>query len=355
MTRVGSEHGRAGLIDRRRLSYLGGAGLAGGLLGCSRRARPADRILVSAAPTISMASLYLAFESNYFEEAGLKVELQEIREPRVTLPMLAGGKLDVSFTALSPPVLNAIAKGGRLRIVAGREVASPQCGDFGAVYGTRRRFPKGIPDFRALKGARIAVRRTAGIGDFALEVELASVGLPASAVEMLPFTDAEAMAALLGGHVDGLVSQGQIDRGHAAAPQLVRSPGLGTILPNFQYSFVLFGERLLDSPPELGARFLAAYFRGAREFLEGRTPRFMQEFARSNGLDFERLRSACRETFLADGTIDLDSIKRLSGWAAEKGYSERALSPEEAVDSRFLDLVRQRPHARRQGAILTCT
>jgi len=270
------------------------------------------------------------------------VEIQEIREPRVTLPVLAGGKVDVSFTAFSPPVINAMEKGGRLKIVAGREIASPRCGDFGAVYSTREKFPKGIPSFRLLKGRRIAVRRAASNAEFALETELASVGLPPSAVEMVPYAEAEAMAALLGGHVDGLVSQGTISRGHAALSRLVRSPGLGDVLPGFQYSYILFGARLLDSPVEVGARFLAAYLRAARDFMRGRTPRFMDEFARSNDLDREAVRRACRDTYVADGAIDFESIRRFVDWAAQKRYCTGGLTRDQAVDTRFLELARRR-------------
>jgi len=338
-------------LNRRRAVSLGGATVISCLLGCSGRGRTSGRekIRISAAPTLSMCSLYLAQEAGYFQRAGLEVELQEIREPRVTLPMLAGGKVDVSFTAFAPVVINALARGGRLSIVAGREIASPHCGDFGAVYGTRKRFPSGIPNFRLLKGKRIAVRRAAGIGEFALETELASVGLPPSAVEMMPYAEAEAMAAVLGGHVDGLVSQGNIERGHAAASQLVRTPGLGQILPNFQYSYVLFGSRMLESSVEMGARFLAAYLRASREFLQGRTPNFMVQFARSNNLDPEAVQRACRGTFVADGTIDFESIQRFVSWAVKRGFCTQTLSRERVVDTRFLELAQRQLHEEDAG------
>jgi NitT/TauT family transport system substrate-binding protein len=333
-------------MDRRRILAVGGAAFLGLLNGaCRNRRSTLDPIRISASPTLSMASLYLAQESGYFEQAGLAVELQEIRDPRLTLPMLAAGKLDVSFTAFAPTVVNAIAKGARLRLVAGREIASSTCGDFGAIYTTRRRHPRGDLDFRWLKGKSIAVRHTTGIGQFALEMELKSVNLPASAVSSAAYAEAEAMAALLGGHVDGVMSQGNIDRGHAALSRLVRTPGLGQVLPSFQYSHTMFGARLLDAPVDLGARFLAACLRASREFLDGRTPRFMQEFAKANNLDFERVRSYCRGTFTPDGAIDFESAQRFQDWAVTRGFCEKRISREQAVDERFLEAARQRLRA----------
>jgi ABC-type nitrate/sulfonate/bicarbonate transport system substrate-binding protein len=331
------------LLGRRRLLQLAGGTAAWFQAGCSERRSSSgkDRIRVSAAPTLSMCALYLAQELGYFSEAGLDVAVHEVNTPNATIAMLAGGKIDVSFTAFSPSVINALVKGARLKIVAGREIASPLCGDFGAVYTTKSRFPIGAPDFHWLRGKRIAVRRAAGLSEFAVEIELASVGLPPSAVQAVPFAEAEAVAALLGGHVDGLVSQGNIERGHAAAGHLVRTPGLGRVLPNFQYSHVLFGATLLDLPPDVGGRFLAAYLHASREFLQGKTPAFMERFAQSNNLDFQRVRAACRNTYAQDGEIDFESMRRVSDWAIRKSYCAPGLSRELALDQRFLDIARR--------------
>ena len=188
-----------------------------------------------------MSSLHLALESGYFREAGLAVDIRQSPGPEYTPVLLAGGELDVAFTAISPTVINAVIRGGRLKLVAGREIASPRCGDFGAVYGTRKGFPRGIPDFRLLKGKRIVLRWLGDLGAFALDTELAGVSLSLNAVKLEFMELPQAMAALLGGRVDGLVSTGTLDRYYPVASRLVRSPALGRILPNFQFSFVMFG------------------------------------------------------------------------------------------------------------------
>ena len=285
-----------------------------------------------------MSSLYLALESGYFEQAGLKVSIDTVLASAQALPLLAAGQLDASFTPLTPSFMNAVAKGARVKLVAGREFVSPTCGDFGCVYGTRERFPDGIPNFQALRGKRIAVQRAGGMGEMALEMELESAGLEVRDVRVAYMLPLEGLAALASGGVDGVVSQSDVEKMPRAAANLVKSPGLASILPGFQYSYVFFGRGLLDAEPARGANLLRAYFRATKEFLAGKTPRFMKEYAQSNGMDFEQVRTACRDTFAPDGRIDRNSIERHVRWAAARGYCTTAPSYEQLVDTRFLEL-----------------
>jgi hypothetical protein len=99
----------------------------------------------------------------------------------------------------------------------------------------------------------------------------------------------------------------------------------------------LFGRVLLDGDTATGAHFLHAYFRGANEFLHGRTPRFLDEFATKNNLDAKLLRQGCRATFSADGTIDLDDMRRYIQWMAAHDMCLANLDAAAFVDNRFLE------------------
>lgn len=327
-------------VDRRYMMRLGGAALASCFNSCSRPDDDSalETILVSASPLPSVSSLYLAQEFGYFRDAGLKLNIQQLPQPGYAPVLLAGGKIDAGFTAISPTVINAIISGAQLKLVAGREMASQSCGDFGAVYGTRETFPHGIVDLRQLEGKRIAVRWIGDLGVFALDTQLATVGLSLSDVKLESLGFPEAMAALLGGRVDCIVSPGLLDRYYPVAARLVRGPGLGQFLPDFQISYILFGRRLLDSDPQLGGRFLAAYYRGVRDFLQGSSPRFLEEYALSNNLDPKIVFEACRETFTPDGTLNLDSIQRYTDWLMKMKHTSGDLDAGQAVDTRFLEL-----------------
>ena len=289
-----------------------------------------------------MSSLYLANELGFFRKAGFDLEILQSGGASQAIALLAGSKIDVLFGSSSTAGLNAVIKGLPLRIVAGREVASPTCGNVGAIYGLRRTFPHGLADVAQLKGKRVATGPMIGLAQFALDAHLAGAGLSTKDVTTASLDFRQSVAALLGGGVDAIVFAEDLERDLTSlAAEIVHTPGLAHIYPNFQYSHISFGRTMLEADPDYGARFLSAYLHGAREFARGRTPRFMEEFARSNRLDVKRVVTACRNTFTSDGTIDLDSLRLFADWAARRKYVPRPVDVSELADNRFLSMVHE--------------
>lgn len=322
---------------QRRHFLLASAGLAA-VSGCSRRPPSVRRKLtVNAAKRLSISSLRLAQELGYFRDAGLEVEIVPSPNPLQGTAAAVGGKLDVLFTGITTAFLNAALKGARLRIVAGREIASSVCGNMGSIYGLRRSFPNGLDDLRQLKGKRVATGPSIGFSQFALEAHLGSVGLSLDDVTPVILPSPQAVAALIGGSIDALVLNNDLDRDLAAmSSQVVHSGGLGQVHPNFQCSHIFFGQTLLDSDVDLGGRFLAAYLHGVREFARGKTPKYMEDFAKTNGMDVKRVISACRNTFTPDGEVDMNSLKLFADWAVRKKYVGGPVDVTQLVDQRFL-------------------
>jgi ABC-type nitrate/sulfonate/bicarbonate transport system substrate-binding protein len=287
---------------------------------------------------LTTSSLHLANELGYFRDAGLDLDILQNGNSLNSLALLAGGKADVVFGAGGIALLNAILKGLPIRIVAGREIASPVCGTVGTIYGLRRIFPRGLSDASQLKGKRVATGPAVGLAQFALDAHLAHAGLSTSDVNLVSIEFKQSVAALLGGGIDAVVGVDELDRDLTTlSSEIVHSAGLAQIYPNFQYSYILFGQSLREGSLEDGTRFLSAYLRGAREFARGKTPRFMAEFAATHRLDLKRAVTACRETFSADGAIDRSSLRLFTDWAAKKRFIPRPVTPEELVDGRFLE------------------
>jgi NitT/TauT family transport system substrate-binding protein len=295
---------------------------------------------VTAVRRLSASSLYLADELGFFRQAGFDVEILQAGNSLNLMALLAGGKTDVMFGSSGTAFLNAVLKGLPLRIVAGREVAAPACGNVGAVYGMRRTFPHGLADLAQLRGKRVATGPAIGLAQFALDAHLAHAGLSTKDVTVVSLEFKQSVAAMLGGGVDAIVGVDDFDRDLTSlASDIVHSAGLAQLYPNFQYSYVVFGQTLLAADPDRGARFLSAYLRGAGEFVRGRTPRFMEEFARTNGLDVKRAVTACRGTFSVDGAIDRSSLRLFGDWAARRKHISRPIDVSELVDDRFLKRV----------------
>lgn len=310
------------------------------LTGCARR-NGLHTLRVSANPHFTMSGLYLAQELGYFSDLGLRVELRQIAKSSQAIALAAGGELDVVFTSASAAMVNAIARGARLRIVAGREMTVPDCSDISTLYGIREVFPDGLQDIRLLKGKRVAANFDASLAGFSVDALLATAGYTAQDLSILKMAPSESVAALLAGHIDAAFITDFAKRYLQVADRIVRGIALSDVMPNHQVSFILFGSTLLDGDPDMGTRFLSAYLRGAREYLGGRFPKYHDELARTNGIDPAIARKACRNTFASDGRIDFPSLDRFIHWAITKGYCAVPARAEQLVDTRFLEAQRR--------------
>lgn len=311
-----------------------------GAAGCGRKAEQGAERVVTVAMTehLSVSSMHLADELGYLRMAGLKMQAVTLM-PQQTVPLLAGGKLDVMLGGAPPPMQNAMARGMKIRVVAGREYMSPACGEGFTLYANRKAFGGGPVEARRLKGKRFSVRLR-GITEWVLDEFLKAHGMGPEDVERVDLPLKESLAALAAGKVDGMFDVELSRSPLAMSPEIVKVWRLAEILPFHQYSFVIFGESMLQEKSEVGSRFLAAYLQAAGEFQDGRTPRFMREFAAKNKLDVEKTVKECRATFARDGAIDMASLERSLEWSASKKYATRRVRAEEIVDGRYLERAR---------------
>ena len=322
----------------RRQCLMGLSGVS--LPACGRRSRPVEQVRAVALPYLNMAPLYVADESGYFAEEGLSLQIQELDGSNVAIPLLAGGKADVAFFAVSAPLINAIMRGARTRIVAGRQVYSPDCAEDRRYYGSRRAFPDGFQDLRQMKGKKASMGRTSsGIGAFIWAQGLAAAGLAAEDVEMLHLNDPQAAATLLAtDKLDVLFPAQEHDIGLTPLRErIVPGPAVSSFLPGFMYSFLIFGKRFLDDSPDDGVRFLRAYFKGSRDFLAGKTPRFIERLVQRDGLDPKLVRDRCRDGQLVDGHIQLGDLQRFIDWCFEQKMTQGSFRAEQIIDMRFLE------------------
>jgi NitT/TauT family transport system substrate-binding protein len=319
-------------------------GLAGTTMvaaGCVRKQGSGGnkRIRVAVSPYIASAPFYLAYERGYFDRLGLRVEVHVIPSPSQAIPLLAGDQMEVALFSISPAHVNAVARGAQMRIVAAREIASPDCGTF-TLCARRDLFPNGAADMKRLQGKRVAIYSRANTAEYILDLILATSGLSSGSVAAVPLPTSEAVSALLAGKVDAVLTDFIAAGRAAAAADIVTVARLGTLLPGFQFSYMLFGSVLLQGDPGVGSRFLRAYLRGNRDFMDGKTPRFLTKLARDGGVDPALVRSTCRGAFAPDGKVNLRDLQRFIDWAVYRKYCPQRIEAAQMVDNRFLALAR---------------
>lgn len=335
----------------RRRECLGtlAFGAAGILGGCGAKGYRENSLLrVATVPGVYSSPLHLAVELGYFTNAGLRVEIHSFGSDSETVPPLAAGQIQAALSSVTPAFVNAVAKGRHLRIVAGRQIASPTCGSVGTLYGNRNTFPDGLSNLRRLKGKRIAVTGFTTFTAFCLDTFLAIAALSADDVDRVALRQQESIPALIAGKLDAIVVS-QFDNAlEAVSPVVIKGISLGAILPNFQVSYMMFGPSLLEAASQIGASFLAAYLRATDDFMAGKMPKFLDEYARNSRLDANKLRLGCHDWFAKNGEVDLSSVRRSVDWMVARNFCQQRFEAAQLVDARFVNAV----HAGKQaGAV----
>lgn len=317
----------------RRREFVAAGMIASAACG-SRVESPLREVSVALSEHLTVSSMYLAEESGYVRQAGFQFKPIRISALQA-IPLLASGKLDVILGGVPSQLLNAAARGMNIKVVAGREYVSPSCGEGYALYAHKTAFRGGAIDPMRLKGRRFSVR-SRGITEFILDTFLERHQMKPEDVQRVDLPLKEALAALAGGKIDALFDIELSRSPLAISPSIVKVWRFAEVHPFHQYSFIIYGDSLLQAGLGPGSRFLAAYLKAAGDFLDGRTPRFMREFAATHGLDVEKTVAECRDTFPRDGSIDLPSIQRSIDWNVRKGYATSPIKAQEIVDTRFL-------------------
>jgi len=323
----------------RRRDLLCAAGLAP-LAACRRsQTGPLQTIKFGVQPFPGMSVFYLGLERGYFRDAGLDIQTEVLTSGSQVSSALASGQLDAALNSSGPGMFNLVARGGPLRIVMGREVISPVCGDAAVVYARKKVFPEGTGDIRRWIGKHFSTGNKTGLGEYFLDTILTSAGLDPKKIQRTSLSAAEAAAAITSGAIDAVLNATNLRLGLDSRPEIVRETAGATAIDQLQYSYVYFGPRLLAADPAIGASVLRAYLRASREFVTGATPQFLKDYVTSKGLNSSVLQE-CRSSFTPDGSIETKDLQVAIDWAVSRQYVEKGLSAESVIDRRFWDLAR---------------
>lgn len=287
-------------------------------------------------PYLVFAPLHVAQAEGIFEEYGLDVELVPMAGSEQAIPLLVDGGIDVLPGHAAPGVLNAIARGERVRMVAQRSrAARGECSSLallarpGLLEQPRR---AGTPP----RIRRISVDRQAAMVFF-IEEALASAGVSIDTLERVYVPHAAEQAALAAGTIDvALAGEPYLSRTltAGAAEEWI---GVEDVLPGIEFSVLLFGERLLERDRDAGARFVAAYLEANARLAEGKTERNLGLVAEFLGEDAAALEGICWPFEPTDGRIREDHLMRFQQWALDRGWIDRIVTTEELMDAAFIE------------------
>jgi NitT/TauT family transport system substrate-binding protein len=298
--------------------------------------RAAPTVRVSVGPRVAMGPTYLAAERGFFRAEHIDVSLQEVQTPLEALTLVSGGSIEVGQFSFIPGLLNAVARGAHIRIVAGRDTPRPGCGDEAALYYRIKKFPNGPSQSGDWRGARIAISSPNAASEFHIDALLSTLSVSRDAIRISRMSEEDAWAGAAAGNVDVFLGSGRPNLLNGGLPEgVARSDLLERTLGVFQFSYVVFGGSLLDGDPSVGTAFLRAYLRGVRAFVAGDTPQFFNDLARRFSLNADELKNECRDNIEPDGDLRRQDLQRWMTWAETKGYLDPGLTVDQVVDMRF--------------------
>jgi len=304
---------------------------------CGRDLRDSrTHLKVVVLPFLSYGPLFIAEEEGYFAGEGLHVEFVKMNKSAQAVPLLIEGQVDVLTGTLTPALLNAIARGARIRLVADKGFLDPDGCDYNALVAQPALIESGELDSpAALRGRRIVLEPNEFRGYF-VEALLRQSGLSLDDIRPVDIPNAAMMDAF---------EQGTIELAATAEPWITRLVRTGKVrvwrpaqqvVPGFQVGAVLYGPSLLDRNPDAGRRFMRAYLRAVRQYNLGKTVRNREILARHTGLDADTLQQACWPSFRGDGRIDVRSVLDYQMWALSRGLLDRILAQEQFWDPQFI-------------------
>jgi NitT/TauT family transport system substrate-binding protein len=285
---------------------------------------PRPRALrISYNPYLTNAPLFVARDEGYFAQQGV--------------PALTSGQIDVLSGPVNAGVLNAIARGARLKMVADKGYVRPGACATCVVCGRREYAERGTPDNPEQIKRMALCCDPDGMRAYLMDKVLAPHGLTLRDLKLVRVPPASYAEAL---------EQGTADAAVAAEPWATRLTEAGYpvlwvadqgVAPEAQLAYLAFGPALLDDDPQLGREFMVAYLEAVRQLAEGKTDRNVDILTRGTGLDRGLVEKACWTDFRENGRLNVDSVLDFQRWALGAGLVDATLSPEQFWDPSFVD------------------
>jgi NitT/TauT family transport system substrate-binding protein len=292
------------------------------------------RILI--VPHLSSAPLYIAVDGGHLAAQGIDAETIKMDQSAKALPALIQGGLDVWGGTLSLGILNAIARGANIRIVADKGyIPADGCAYSGLVAG-KPIADSGMPGrLDLLRGRRVAIQNANFEGYF-LDRLFGLAQLKASEVELVDIPHEAEPGALETGRIDfTAATEPWVTRAIEAGCGTLWMPA-GNVIPDFQFACLVYGPSLLEKNPDLGRRFMIAYLAAVRQYNEGKSERNLEILARRTGLDRNFLLRACWPSFRPDGRINTQSVMDFQAWGRNMGFLDRPVAVEDFWNPGFI-------------------
>lgn len=299
-------------------------------------------IKVGYIPTSGYSPLFLGVEKGYFEDRGLKVELERFDSGSKMIAPLSAGQLDVGAGEPGTALFNSRHQGLDVMVVCGMSSQAPGYGGVPIIVRKDLYDSGELDEIVELKGRKVALNILHGMGEYLIAKALEKEGLTIDDVELVTIAFPDTPAALANGAVDAstlpqLIAEKAIEDGIAV--ELIRGD---QIAGEIQSTVMYFGKRFLDpANREIAIRFLEIWLKGMRELYdeEWSNPENLAIISKYTNLPPETIKNSAPKQSYYNPNCDYnsESLEDIQDYYISRGYTEyrEALPLSEIVDDSF--------------------
>jgi ABC-type nitrate/sulfonate/bicarbonate transport system substrate-binding protein len=272
-------------------------------------------------------------EEGYFAQQGINVELEKVQSTTAALPLVINGDIAVYGGTLAPGLINSIAKGAHLHIVADKGRMAPGFCNSTALMVRRDLYDNGVVrNASDLKGRKIMGSSEQAYGVFR---SLALGNLTSSDVEIVALDYPSGVVAFKNGAVDaGILVEPYITQALNIEAAVVLVPAQD-YYPDYPTP-LYFGPAFLEKNPELGKRFMVAYLQGVKQYNEGKTGRNLEILQKYSQLDQDLLKQACWVPIAEDGLVIRQPVEEYMDWMYTNKKITQKLDEDQLFDMSYV-------------------
>ncbi len=293
----------------------------------------------------SDAGFFIAAEKGYFEEVGIEVKFVQFPSGAEMLPMVAADQVQVAGGVTSTALFNAIDRKLGVRLLGDKGHNIP--GRPFATMVLRQGLADQVKEVSHLKGRKIGTASIQSSNEYSIDTILASGGLQKSDVEIVVLDTFTNLTLAL--------STAAIDAAWQVEPFITigiqkqvfkRFVDMSQILPSGQFA-VLLGSPAFSRNLELSGRFMVAYLRGVRDYVDTFTfGKADEEIYRiltthTDLKEADHWRRVNVPGLNPNGYFFKEDVRRQIQWFKENGYYEGTLDIDEVTDYASVDFALQ--------------
>jgi NitT/TauT family transport system substrate-binding protein len=338
-----------GYSRRSVLRQLGAAAVAGATLtqGCARHGSSgtAGKIRINTAGVTGEGGVFLAQDRGYFKAQGLEVELipAALNSSADSLTQLAGGNLDLATFSPTAALFNALSRGVDVVGLLPLNTVTATDHSTGIVVRQDLIASGRYRQAADLKGMKVAVLTTGGIGNYHLLKALESASLTAKDVNLTTLAFPDCVVALANGSIDAAHETEPfitLCEAKRTASLVIPAAVTGLGVP----SAVLFASKpFVREQRDTVRRFLTALMQGQRDYLAAvtagvRRDEMLESLQRHTSIKDKNLLSKIRlPSVNATGTLDTSALTSLQQYFISQGLQQAVLPPQRVFDRSYLE------------------